>query len=438
MFSPTIVFAMCTYMVILCSWLMCIFIYCRDTENSTKKFTLISSSLSAPYDVTLKLSDGEIIKAHKMILAAVSPVFNGMFYGNFKEGKLDEVDLQEENSNVMKLFIDFIYNGDCQLDNLDDVLPLMKIVDYYQTNKVPFHLKCGKVILAELDSSNYLNLLPKFACVMSEESIQKAADKVMCYCKCDFIGKFDETKNLPEEVLLYLLQRNDILSPEVEIFDYLVKWHDYQTKELDKELKLVPQLFKHIRYSLVNPELLLGKVANCSHVNKQLLIEALDCLYNKPLDQQQNCKCGECSQQSTVNRLRICSNINWTVLHGGTITYNQNSYNIQYNVINYKLNTNYNNVEAAFSQPLKNGTYSFTVSGSQVLLSVRESNRSQLYNFPVTGYKVIVFVYDSNVFVKTIKDGKLRTSFSSTATPPFNLYIIGNSYSFNFQITHSV
>ena len=114
-----------------------------------------------------------------MTLAAASAVFNRMFCGNFKEFKLDELNLQEENSNMMKLFIDFVYNRDCKLENLDDVLPLMKVVDYYQSNKVPFLLKCGKVILAKLDSANYLNLLPKFACAMNEESIQKAADKVM-------------------------------------------------------------------------------------------------------------------------------------------------------------------------------------------------------------------------------------------------------------------
>ena len=416
---------------------MCIMVYFSDTEKTTKKFTLISNSLSAPYDVTLKLSNGKVIKAHKMILAAVSPVFNGMFYGNFKEGKLDEVNLQEENSNIMKLFIDFVYNGDCKVDNLDNVLPLMKVVDYYQINKVPFLLKCGKVILAELDSSNYLDLLSKFACIMSEESIQKAADKVMCYCNCDFISNFDETKNLPEEILLYLLQRNDILLPEIEIFDYLVKWHDYQTKELGKELKLVPQLFKHIRYFLVNPKLLLGKVANCSHVNKQLLMEALDCLYNKPLDQQHNCKCGECNQQSTVNRPRHFNNINWTASNNATIAYNQNTCNVRYHLNNYNLNTNYINVQAAYSEPLKNGTYSFTVSGAHVSLSVIESNRT-LYNFPVMGYEVIAFIHDNNVFVKTIKDGKLRTSFSTTASPPFCLYINGHSYSFSFQITHNV
>ena len=86
--------------------------------------------------------------------------------------------LKEENGNIMKLFIDFIYNGNCKLEDLDDMLPLMKVVDYYQVNKVPFYLMCGKVILDKLDSSNYLSLLPKFANVMSKESIKKAADKV--------------------------------------------------------------------------------------------------------------------------------------------------------------------------------------------------------------------------------------------------------------------
>ena len=62
-------------------------IFCRETESgSLQKFTLLSGSLYAPPDVTLKLSDDVSFKAHKVILAAVSPAFNGMLFGNFKEG----------------------------------------------------------------------------------------------------------------------------------------------------------------------------------------------------------------------------------------------------------------------------------------------------------------------------------------------------------------
>ena len=65
----------------------------------------------------------------------------------------------------------------------------------------------------------------------------------MLYSNSD---KFDENKDLPEEVLLFLLQRNDICNAEVDIFDFLVKWHKYQTRELNKTLKLLTELYKCI------------------------------------------------------------------------------------------------------------------------------------------------------------------------------------------------
>lgn len=372
-----------------------------------------------------------------MILAAVSPVFNRMFYGNFKEGKSDEVNLQEENSSSMKLFIDFIYTGNCILESVDDVLPLMKVVDYYQVNKVPFQLMCGKLILNKLDSLNYLDLLPKFACVMSKESIKRAADRIMCYSNCNFIEEIDNAECLPEEVLLSLLQRNDIRNTEIEIFDFLVKWHDYQTKELNKTIKLVHQLFLCIRYALINPQFLLTNVANCVHVSKQVLMEALDCLYNKPLDDHHECKCGECKEQSTnntINRPRLFSGIKWTARYSTTISFIENTCHVRRTVS--KLDSH--NVQAVYSESLQNGLYSFSISdGDQVSLSANDSI-SQLYNFPVNGYKVVAIVYENNIFVKTIKDNEVNTSYSTTASPPFHFSVLINSTSVRFQIIPDV
>ena len=171
------------------------------------KLTLIQispDSFSLPTDVTLKLSDGEI-KAHKVILAVVSTPSEKMLYGNFKEGNSSEVKFPTDNYKIMKLLVDFIYSGTCEPGSLDDVIPLMGLVDRYQINKAPFLHMCGEAILSQLDSSNYLTLLPKYVCVMSEESHKKAADKVMSYTNNDFVTKFYQTKYLPEEVLLALL-----------------------------------------------------------------------------------------------------------------------------------------------------------------------------------------------------------------------------------------
>ena len=59
---------------------------------------------------------------------------------------------------------------------------------------------CSEFILAQMEPSNYLTLLPKFATVLSEEGIRKAANKVMFYTNSDFITLFDSTKDLPKEV----------------------------------------------------------------------------------------------------------------------------------------------------------------------------------------------------------------------------------------------
>ena len=171
---------------------------------------------SPPTDVTLKLSDGSI-DAHKMILAAVSPVFERMFYGDFKEGNAKEVELPEDSYKIVKPLVDFIYNH-CELESLDEIASLLEIVERYQINKVPLQHMCDEAILPQLDSSNYLTLLPKYVSVMSEEGHKKAADKVMSYTNNNFVNKFDQTKDLPEEVMLPLLNSYTTIQPENEHF----------------------------------------------------------------------------------------------------------------------------------------------------------------------------------------------------------------------------
>ena len=130
-------------------------------------------------DVILKLPGGSI-DAHRSILAAVSPVFEKLFYGDAKEGKSMTIDLPKDNYNTMNMLIDFVYRGSCELKNRHDTFPILEAFDQYQINKVPFYYMCSEVILEKLDSSNYLTLLPKFASVMSEEGTRKAANIESC------------------------------------------------------------------------------------------------------------------------------------------------------------------------------------------------------------------------------------------------------------------
>ena len=382
------------------------------------------SSFSAPTDVTLKFPDGNI-DAHKMILAAVSPVFEKMFYGDFKEGKSVNADLPADSYNIFKLLIDFIYSGNCKLECMDDILPIMEVVDRYQMKKDALCHTCSKIVLAKLDSSNYLTLLSKFVDVLNEESINRAADKVMCYTDCSFIDKFDQTKNLPEEILLPLLQRNDISNPEIDIFNFLTKWHDYQTKELTKTLRLVSQLFQCIRYFLINPHLLLTKVIICPFVEKHLLTEAIDYLYQGSQEESKgSCKCGECNGtvERTIRRPRSAVNVISYWLSNGNAKYSSEN---TVTVSNTSLGP----------QHLQNGSYVFTlqiiydavnVSFPSLSLNIHDSGNVQC-NVAIekANVSITILVYDEDVFLKIVDDAHVVSNFNIIGKTPFKISITG-------------
>ena len=362
----------------------------------------ISSLDHLPMDITLQLSDGNI-KANKMMLGIVSPVFKKMLYGSFKEASSSEVDLPKDNYKIMKLLFDIVFEGSSELECLDDIIPLMEVVDRYEFKKVPVQRMCDEAILAELDPSNYVNILQKFVGVMSEASVKEATNKVMCYCNNDFVSKFDEIKDLPEEVLLLLLQRNDIDNPEIELFNFLVKWQDYQTEECNT-LDLIPQLFQSIRYFLISPRLLLSKVIGFSYVDKQVVMETLVYLF----------QLGEDDAQKTP---RLFCSMQWKV---------NGPASIKYDVLNRKLCHIELNGGMIFSDLIKNGAYSFSTSTpgpkySHLFFSVYKrivgdhDHDHDLCKIPANGIKVILFVYENDIFVKVAKDNKICSIFSATA-----------------------
>ena len=369
----------------------------------------ISSLDHLPMDITLRLSDGNI-KANKMMLSIVSPVFMKMLYGSFKEASSGEVDLPKDDYKIMKLLFDIVFEGSSELESLDDIIPLMEVVDRYEIKKFPMQHMCDEAILAELDPSNFVTLLQQFVGVMSEASVKEATNKVMCFCNNDFVSKFDKIKDLPEEVLLFLLQRNDIDNAEIELFDFLIKWHDHQTKEL-KTLHLTPQLFQCIRYYLISPRLLLTKVAGCSYIDKHVLMETLDYLL----------QFGEDNPQKTP---RLFCSMKWKVKGGASIRYDMQNRKLCY--VELKGDT-------IFSK-LNNGSYSFTVSNNENLsLSVYKPG-VHLCKIPADGITVTLFVYENDIFMKAAKGSKICSTFSATAHS-FGINLTGSNN--KFHIIHS-
>ena len=377
-----------------------------------------------------------------MILAAVSPVFERMLYGDFKEGNSRIAELPIDRYRVIKLLVDLVYNGSCKPSNLDDILPLSEVMDRYQMKKGAFYHMCGEVVLGQLNCSNYLTLLPKFVSVLDKDNVKKAADKFMCYTSSGFIDKFDETKNLPEEVLLLLLQKDD--NPELDIFNFLTKWYDYQTKELKKTLNLISQLFKCIRYFLIIPHLLHTKVAICPLVDKHVLTESIDFLYHKPPNiNESNCKCGECDLPDNAGRFR--QNVN--ILAYCKPPNNQRWIYNPEGKCEIFFNGNAGITTFTQSQSLKNGTYVFSILKLyggydarfiSISLGVCDKNHIQRLYIPIKLNDLIVMlVYENDISFKVTNSTSAVSLYNATGMGPFIIDFIGfgsGVYSGNLEV----
>jgi len=105
---------------------------------------------SVPFDVTFEIVENETdketnkkeIKAHKIIVAAQSPVFEGMFYGSMKEEK-DVIQVKQTTFSDFEKLIQFFYQVDIDSTEMSvfELFGLAMLADRYQVSKLTDELK---------------------------------------------------------------------------------------------------------------------------------------------------------------------------------------------------------------------------------------------------------------------------------------------------------
>jgi len=171
-------------------------------------------------DIVLCVHDARL-SAHRALLAARSPVFRAMLFGEMRERTLQEVQVNVFSVATMQLLLRFLYTGAAEDVRLEEMVPLMACADHYQVislrDRISAHLSdciCAEsacTVLALARSYQQEGLIERYL-----SFILTHAQKVM---------QTEAFLNLDATMLLKLIESDEARADEIDIFKALIRWH---------------------------------------------------------------------------------------------------------------------------------------------------------------------------------------------------------------------
>ena len=203
-------------------------------------------------DVVLKVAEKEI-KAHRVVLAAVSPYFNAMFTSDLVESKQEVVNLNYLDPLAFEMVVEFAYVAKVNITT-DNVQSLLTVASLLQVETLVE--KCCYFLEHELHPSNCLGIR-RFAYNHGCLALSKIAYD---YAMRNFnqVTQLEEFYQCPLDEVLKLLSEDALyVRHEEEVYEAALRWLKYS---LEDRMKTVPMLAEQIRFPLMAWEFLVTKV----------------------------------------------------------------------------------------------------------------------------------------------------------------------------------
>ncbi|KAK4877917.1 hypothetical protein RN001_010423 [Aquatica leii] len=212
-------------------------------------------------DITLHVGL-EIIRAHKVVLASISPYFFAMFNGDMKEQSCHEIILHDMDPAAVELLIEYGYTGQIVItpDNVQVLLPASSILQMSTVREA-----CCRFLMKQLHPTNCLGIR-SFADTHSCKELHRRSH-------CFALQNFQQV--VATEEFLLLPQLN--ICSEEDVFTAVLNWVKH---DLSDRKQYVAQLMEHVRLPLVNREFLMTRV-DCEKLVREdsqcreLLLEAM-------------------------------------------------------------------------------------------------------------------------------------------------------------------
>ncbi|XP_053386483.1 kelch-like protein 8 [Mercenaria mercenaria] len=184
-------------------------------------------------DVTFRCQDHEEddkadrIRAHKIVLAARSPFFQGMFFGQCSESKA-EFDLLTTQSKILDLVLRYIYSDETTLE--ETTAPkVMELAHLYQISCLVNY--CARFLTTCLRPDNACELLElallynltelrDAACVSIDDNAKQVLDS-------------DGFLRISNTCLTYILKGDTFFEDETYVFNKAIEWTERQCAHND-------------------------------------------------------------------------------------------------------------------------------------------------------------------------------------------------------------
>jgi len=193
--------------------------------------TVLSSLMKDPstHDVTFKTSDGGSVSAHRVIVAAGSPVFHAMLYGNMKESSQKEIALPTVDTDTLINLLAFMYLGKVEI-NTDNCLDILEAACYF--NLASLETKSADFIAGMINVENCCNI----AMAASAKKFNELLKKCLVFMNSNFHKIIENSSfySLSSEIVLTLCQSSSLRVNEIELFGALMKWQNKQGKNISK------------------------------------------------------------------------------------------------------------------------------------------------------------------------------------------------------------
>ncbi|CAH8540700.1 unnamed protein product [Schistosoma intercalatum] len=176
-------------------------------------------------DVTL-IADNNRFTAHKIVLAATIPFFNGMFLSNMAESTKSEVTIHGVDACALEAFIGYAYTGLVQI-NPRNVQSILIGANFLQLNNV--RNICCRYISERLTVDIVLpirNLAQSYLC-----TDLVSACEAYIYKNFEDIARTTSFFNLEGCELMELLESDELnVSSEERLFHIIMSWVEFETK----------------------------------------------------------------------------------------------------------------------------------------------------------------------------------------------------------------